>query len=435
MPGLCLLTRKAVMISQSMDRFFAAVGAKGPVRVDVTPAWARNPQSHDFDQPFLLVGSCDRADLVLNNPEVSRRQLYLQVLNGRLFAVHLSYRIPTFFGDEPLPAGWVAAGRNLTFGPYSLSFPDAFASGITPSQSPLAAGSFAGPPVTIEMTNGRPGANRAVIDRVLTLVGNEAVCKLRINSSRVSAVHCSLVRTPRGLWVVDLASREGVLVNGAAVRAALLGDGDVLELGGRYLEVHYSAPPAGPGETAPSPSADGDSFSPTEIQLAREQEQESPPESGSAPPSDATALVQQFAAFQAQTHQQFQETIDMLVRAFGNMFAEHREFVDAELSRLDDLVRILARERTPAAGAPAPAPQAQPAAPAPPAAPADSASPDTIVSGNLSVPLPPMGTTVTGEEIHAWLQQRIEELGERKSSLWDRMSAMLRAKDPHIRAD
>src|SRR5207248_2751225 len=91
------------------------------------------------------------------------------------------------------------------------------------------------------------------------LVGNSALCKVRMNSSRVSAIHCSLVRTGGGLLMVDLNSREGVMVNGSAVRAALLAPGDAVDIGGRRLQMRYDRP-------APARhTEDAVQFDPTEL--------------------------------------------------------------------------------------------------------------------------------------------------------------------------
>jgi pSer/pThr/pTyr-binding forkhead associated (FHA) protein len=409
------------MISQSLDRFFDSVGARPPLRIDVSSRRGAFSRTEEFRQPFALVGAHDRADLVLKDSKVSRRQLYLQVLGGRLFAVHLSARVPTFFGSEPLPAGWVVGGENLRFGRFELGFPGAPGEAVNGQpQNPLAAGSFSGPPVTLELKNGRPGANRAVIDRTLTLVGNDPVCKLRLNSSRVSAIHCSLVRTARGLWVVDLASTEGVFVNDVPVRCALLGAGDVFEVSGRRLEVHYSGRGGQPLTADQASQVDGTSFSSTEVELAgaaASQWESASARQNAEPDSDSVMsfVVDKFADYQAQTHQQFQEMMDFLLRAFGNLFAEHREFVNSELTRIEELVRLLAERRS--------------TEPAAPGAPTAHSTPGTAVVRDLSVPLPPMGSGAGGEEIHVWLQKRIEELGARKASLWDRLSTVLQSKD------
>jgi anti-anti-sigma factor len=52
-------------------------------------------------------------------------------------------------------------------------------------------------------------------------------------------VHCSLVLTPKGLWVIDLLGRGGTKVNGQAVPFALLNHEDELKFGRYRIGVRY----------------------------------------------------------------------------------------------------------------------------------------------------------------------------------------------------
>jgi hypothetical protein len=56
-----------------------------------------------------------------------------------------------------------------------------------------------------------------------------------------------LIRNPWGLWVVDLQSREGILVNGVKVRWAWLDLGDVVKIGRLSFKVWYDRRPEGFG--------------------------------------------------------------------------------------------------------------------------------------------------------------------------------------------
>jgi hypothetical protein len=91
------------------------------------------------------------------------------------------------------------------------------------------------------------------MNRVLALVGHDARCKVRLPVAGVAAVHCALVRTPAGLWVVDLLSQAGTAVNGAAVRWARLADGEELRIGPVAVRVRHF-PAAGSGDWGPGES-------------------------------------------------------------------------------------------------------------------------------------------------------------------------------------
>jgi pSer/pThr/pTyr-binding forkhead associated (FHA) protein len=92
------------------------------------------------------------------------------------------------------------------------------------------------------------------LDRPLLLVGRDPRCDARIDSSRVSRVHCYLARHRDGVAVRDLGSTNGIRINGLRVGAGLLRDGDLLSVGEfQYrLEVDRQA-----GLTCPSPRDNG----------------------------------------------------------------------------------------------------------------------------------------------------------------------------------
>ena len=78
---------------------------------------------------------------------------------------------------------------------------------------------------------------------------------LRLPDPRMSSDHGRLVRE-RGAWVIDdPRSKNGVVVNGAPTRKAVLGDGDVVELGHTFCL--FRVAPAAPGP-ADLEAGDGD---------------------------------------------------------------------------------------------------------------------------------------------------------------------------------
>src|SRR5262249_60931750 len=79
------------------------------------------------------------------------------------------------------------------------------------------------------------------ISRPLVLMGRARICKVRLPGSEISKIHCSLVRTPQGIWVVDLFGRGGLRVNGEPVRCARLEYGDVLRVGGHRIRLRGEA--------------------------------------------------------------------------------------------------------------------------------------------------------------------------------------------------
>jgi hypothetical protein len=82
------------------------------------------------------------------------------------------------------------------------------------------------------------------IETRVALVGRSEACHLVLGHESVSRFHASLVRTTKGVWIVDLLAREGVFVNGQSVEWAWLEDGDTVRLGRYTFVFRYESPPA-----------------------------------------------------------------------------------------------------------------------------------------------------------------------------------------------
>ena len=413
-------------MSESITNPFTLVTAaqvahgNGAIRIVVEFSSTGTRQEHVFNGPSILVGRHQRSDLRLDFPEISNRQLFLLLVRGGLFGVHLSSRVATQWDGVPQSSGWIGPETVLTIGPFALRFPDLLSANPTQVNglaNPLTAGSWPGPPVVLELQRGKVRTQSATVDRVLTFVGNVPMCKLRMNSSRVSSVHCALVRSEDGLRVIDLVSREGVRVNGNCVQNEGLRDGDALDLGGRQLVVRYASgerPPLA-GDSAHGKD-DGESFSPTEIAVAAKA---FPPSSIGGANAEALAaigpIIGDFFAVPPQSAEQFRAMMATMMQAFGMMYTEHRNFVKDEMNRLDDLIRVIAERHAPPIAQPKTASRNENAT-------VPSPTPE------LSVPLPPLADSPAADQIHAWLQQRIEDLGEKRASFWERMAGLLRTK-------
>ena len=97
------------------------------------------------------------------------------------------------------------------------------------------------------------------MNRLLTLVGRAADCKIHLTADDISPYHCGLVSTPTGLWVVDLSGR-GVVVNGERMRVAPLPHGAELWVGRFLIGCQYQVPPPPSGASgllSPSRPAGG----------------------------------------------------------------------------------------------------------------------------------------------------------------------------------
>jgi pSer/pThr/pTyr-binding forkhead associated (FHA) protein len=234
-------------MSPSLDELFLAscgvfgrwsLSVSGPKKVEKEPAFA---------VPYVLVGSRRDNYLRLKHPDVSRRHAYLQALPGGLFCVDLGSRLGLRFDDQDRLWGWLRTGQRLHVGPFTLALPAAN------QTSWLASSAWAPPdPIVDHPADGAPlapvigtlsDAGTVIAEwrmkRVVALVGRSQRCLVSVGHTSLSRLHCSLVRTPLGLWVVDLLSRTGTYLNGEPVRCARLREGDRLQVGKYVLRFWY----------------------------------------------------------------------------------------------------------------------------------------------------------------------------------------------------
>ncbi|MCS5626583.1 MAG: FHA domain-containing protein, partial [Planctomycetes bacterium] len=112
------------------------------------------------------------------------------------------------------------------------------------------------------------------------LAGRDLGAEVVIPDGRVSRHHASLSLEDSGLWIEDLHSQNGTLVNDEKAQRALLQDGDAISLGGYQMRMTVtSLEKSSPGELARRGSAarevvsadcadlDGDTVGETNLEL------------------------------------------------------------------------------------------------------------------------------------------------------------------------
>jgi pSer/pThr/pTyr-binding forkhead associated (FHA) protein len=455
-----------------MDPFLSSCGADGPLRLDVTGPGPRQSVRCVFEQPCVMVGRDGGNDLRLDHENVSRRHAYLQLLGGRLFCVDLGSRTGLWWDRRTRPAGWLDAPVHV--GPYRLQLPDRPAAGPefgldwNPLETPAADQRIL-PRVTLEVFDGGRSTRHA-LDRVLTLAGRSAACRLQVPNFSLSRHHCSLLLTAAGVWVIDLLSREGSFVNGQRVKWACLRPGDRLQLGKVLLLPYYEgevpespavvAPAADPERSAAAPGSDPDLTALAE----RPDEPDGPAVrtmvgAGSAPLPLATPVfdlkaleaagpqgallipvLQQFNLMQQQMMDQFQQSMQMMVQVFATMHRDAMATLQKELDQIHAITRELnelqaellasragnAAPPNGSAGRPAPgrpplAHHARPDAPARPTLPPPA--PDSRPAANASARAParPAKGVPNPSDMHDWLNQRIRTLQRERESRWHKI--------------
>ena len=382
------------MNNQSMNRFLGACGATGPLKLIAEGPGGDGPVRAVVDRPFALIGSGVHADLRLDDDQVSHRHLYLQVYDGRVFAFDLGSRTGTHWDEERRPYGWLDAGQALRVGKYRIRLDENGSAERSSAQSaePLVSRAFENPllpPVGLEFVKGGVQEGRSLkparcpIHRTLVFLGRTDRCKVRLMHASVSKFHCSLIRTPRGVWVVDLLSRNGVWINGTKVPWARLEEGDRFEVGDFVLRLRYErpdqdldsrnaavslseSPPVGEAEKGRNREGEKErggegekavEESPSSIVDPRSSILEgedaernrhtmvvsSGRELVPAELSESIALIisNQFAEMQRQMFDQFQQAMMVMFQTFSLLHRDQMELVRQELNRVHELTRQL----------------------------------------------------------------------------------------------
>jgi pSer/pThr/pTyr-binding forkhead associated (FHA) protein len=365
-------------------------------------------------RPFALIGRDRRADLMLDHDLVSRRHAFLVIIEGWPFFIDLESRSGSSLEDSPPREwGWLRLGQTLQIGPYrirqadpdssnGISHEDGWEAGLSPPANPLLprSGESGDLPRVALQFESRGSSSQSVwkMSQVMAVLGNSARCKVRLYDPNISKQHCALLRTPSGLWAIDLLGREGITVNGELVRFAPLREGDELGLGRIVVRPTFSdrltrsdaaspwgggisfgnGPPArisGAGWASPpaampaamnypgaAPSPFPSAFH-TNGQAPNVSTQPLPPLNPNEPA--LAMLLNHFGQMQQQMADQFQQQMMFMLQMFNGMHREQMGVIREELDRLRELSMEVQSLRTQMAALPPNRPTPRPGVSAP----------------------------------------------------------------------
>src|ERR1700722_15036142 len=92
--------------------------------------------------------------------------------------------------------------------------------------------------------NGRQSGTRRALTVPVMYIGRAPGCDVRLNVEGIEAFHCVLASRPGEVMLRDLNSAQGTFVNGQRISAALLRDGDLLDVGPFRFRVLLPSTPA-----------------------------------------------------------------------------------------------------------------------------------------------------------------------------------------------
>lgn len=413
-------------MESSSRSFTRACGGAGSLTLLVVGPGDNQRVRYLTEQTFVIAGRHERAKVRLEGEQVGLRHAYFQVLGGRVFFIDLGSKLGVHAGNVRVMNGWLNPGQFIRIGPYHLSCNFKLESSDSDPYSalkdPLSDGIenlHTAPSLTADILVRNVVQSRWRMNRCLIMIGSSPLARLRLRDPSVSRLHCILVGTPDGIWVVDLLSRGGMFLNGVATSCACIRDGDCLQIGCFDLRFHLTD--AAPRQILLAKPAPVNAL--TKIDLSGSMLMQSVP-SEATPLAESSALVpilQQLGSMQHQMMDQFQQMMMMMMQSFGKMHQEQMGLMREEMAHLVRLNQELHDTRQQLSKVPAPtvpeprsipveagakAPPARGAAPAPPPTPRE--------------PLQPTPKQ-DSPNVHGWLSERIANLEQERQTVWQRM--------------
>jgi pSer/pThr/pTyr-binding forkhead associated (FHA) protein len=410
-----------------LGQFLEACGANGPLRLEWDDCEDGRTVCREFGRPAIVIGRSARADLVLDHPLVGRRHAYLQLVEGRLFAIDLGSREGLRWGGVPRGGGWLDRSRPVQVGGTTIRLVEADQdANARPGPGPTSRRYESCRQLPCAVLDFRSPGNerrRLTMDRVLTLVGGSERCHLRLPGPESSRAACGLVLTPIGVWAVDLLSSKGVTVNGVLCRQALLEDGDVLQIGTLAVRLTYrklATPPRTdplpqPAAAASPSGSDKRAVGPLPPALIDRPDVLLSPEilgslfNGADPDTDAASSP-------------FGQALILLIRLLGDMHRDHLTLVREELEQIRKINAEMNATRS-ALTAPE---SANRAGTAPAGGQGSAATGGAPAHGDMGLGLEaPHPRTMGPEAIHSLVGERLVAWEHERLSRWQRVIELL----------
>jgi len=222
-----------------MSAFSVESGLSEPLRISCTHRSTGAALTRDIPEPFAFLGRHPINTVQLDDPSVSKKHAYLQVLDDCAFVVDLGSRTGLRIGGRPIAQGWLAPGQTLEIGEIDVrisgtqgnsdrSSPTALSDGAALSRLALSSGSDS------------EGLVYCPLRSALTLIGQHPQCNFRLIDGRLRPFHAAVVQTATEAWLVDLLGSGATRLNDRPLRWSRLRVGDRIDLNGVALEVHLN---------------------------------------------------------------------------------------------------------------------------------------------------------------------------------------------------
>ena len=221
----------------------------------------RTMQVYDFKQESIVVGREDGADVVIDNPSVSRRHAEIRLGDSGWEVVDLGSSNGTFIRGTKIEGPQsIGLGDEIGLGKFSIVFGKALGEGEHPPQAAAPVPKAKQPTMTrtegtmhinphevrellkdsdrkrrahFTWESGGRSGTHYLADEPAVLIGTDELCDLRV--PKAPKHHVLVVHSAAGCDVRYLAMFGSMKVRGRATKRAKLRNGDVVECGGLSL--------------------------------------------------------------------------------------------------------------------------------------------------------------------------------------------------------
>ena len=220
----------------------------------------RTMQAYDFKQPSIIVGRDEGADVLIDNPSVSRRHAEIRLGDNGWVVEDLGSSNGTFLrGHKIEGAQSIGLGDEIGFGKFSIVFGKALGEGEVPVATPSPMEDKPAPPVGMPVAEGtmhinphevkellkeadrkkrahfiwESGGQRGthyLSDQPAVLIGTDELCDLRVPKGPKH--HVLLLTIDGECEVRYLAMFGSMTVRGQGTKRTRLKNGDVIEASG-----------------------------------------------------------------------------------------------------------------------------------------------------------------------------------------------------------
>jgi len=216
-----------------LGSFASAVGLHEPMRLTLTHTRSGSLTTCEIQAPYAIAGRWPQSAIHLDDPSVSKRHAYLQVIDGQVYFCDLASRTGLQIDGETRRSGWLSSGATMRLGSFDLQLQNG---SNAPAQRPLpTTNSLREHETQLALAEIGQGNGHYVLGHQLTLLGRDKACNLRIDHSQVSRFHAVIIQVSNRAWLLDL--NCGTTLNGRSVRCTPLHLGDRIGLKHTAFEV------------------------------------------------------------------------------------------------------------------------------------------------------------------------------------------------------